>query len=210
MDEAKRYVSLLKEVVDVFKVGLELFYCYGPGCVFEIRGAGAKSIMLDLKLHDIPATVERTLRVLEDLPVSFVTLHVEPGYLFPSPLRLLGVTVLTSISQEDLDCMGLGMKLEDLVLKKAQLASSMGFFGVVCSGKEVKLIKDRFCELKTFVPGIRPSWWGKGDDQKRVMTPREAVEMGADYIIVGRPIRDSRDPLEAAVKIKKELEQVPL
>ena len=203
MYEAKGYVSLLKGVVDVFKIGLELFCRCGPKCVFEIKESGAESIMLDLKLHDIPATVGRSLRSLETLPVDFVTLHVEPGYVFSSPLKLLGVTVLTSISQEDLDY--LGVNLEDLVLKKAQLASSMGFFGVVCSGREVELIKTRFRELKTFVPGIRPSWWGKKDDQKRVMTPREAVKKGADFIIVGRPIRDSKNPLDAALRIREEV-----
>ena len=207
IEEALRFTELLDGYVGVFKIGLELFSSYGPEAVCRIKEKAKRSkILLDLKLHDIPVTVERTLRVLESLEVDFVTLHIEPNYNFESKVRLIGITVLTSLGDEELKIAGYNLSSRDLAKKKAIIAKNLGFSGVVCSGFEVKEIREVVGrDMIIFVPGIRPSWWMKRDDQKRVVTPKKAVENGADYIIVGRPIRNSEDPIKAVKLIEEEL-----
>ncbi len=207
--DARPYIEALKDVVGVFKVGLELFSSEGPSSVEYVKSISpGSSIMLDLKLHDIPATVGRTLKVLEDLPVDFVTLHVEPGYRFETSLKLLGVTVLTSISSEDLSMMGFSGDVSSLVKVKAALSKDLGFSGIVCSGFEVRDVREVVGkDMSIFTPGVRPSWYGIQDDQKRVVTPFDAALWGADYIIVGRPIRESDDPAKAASLILEEIEK---
>ena len=217
--EAERYVRRLADHVGMFKVGLELFVRCGPGIVSDLKKAGAKRIFLDLKLHDIPATVERAMAAAAALDVDFVTVHCGES---PRMLRaavkggggrtgVLGVTVLTSVSPEEIRDGGFRQDfaedLNRLVMHRAAMAQTAGCAGVVCSGEEVRRMKAAFgAEFAAFVPGIRPQWEGVGgDDQRRVVTPAAAVADGADYLVIGRPIRDAADPVSAARRICEEV-----
>ena len=218
--EASTLVALLGDHVGVFKIGLELFVAAGPSVLERIGGLTDAGIFLDLKLHDIPETVRRALRALPHRDrVTFLTVHCDPGLLaavmeeVSPPTRVLAVTVLTSLDSTQLLALGIGPELAGepvkLVLRRAALAAEAGCHGVVCSGGEVAAVKRQFGEkLLTAVPGIRPDWSGVGrDDQRRVATPYEAVRDGADYIVVGRPIRDAADPRAAATRIAREIER---
>ncbi len=207
-----RYVEMLKDHVGVFKIGLELFISQGPGIVGSIRSICSNKIFLDLKLHDIPETVKRSINALSQYKPDFVTIHPElpKGFLKEIELfqtKILGVTVLTSIDKDMLKSMGYSITdVTELVIKRARFAKEVGCHGVVCSGHEIKRIKQELGEdLIVVVPGIRPKWAVSKDDQKRVVTPRDAIMSGADYIVVGRPIRNAKDPKKAASKIVDEI-----
>lgn len=206
----------------MFKVGLELFVQAGPDIVRFIRNAGDTRIFLDLKFHDIPATVSRAMKRVADLGVAWVTVHcgespkmlaaaVEGG---AGKVGVLGVTVLTSVSSEEIHAAGFQKELvEDpgrLVLKRAAVAHEAGCAGVVCSGREAAGIKSAFGkEFLAVTPGIRPAWEGSSaDDQARVTTPAQAIRNGADYLVIGRPIRDAADPRKAARRIAEEIAAV--
>ncbi len=218
-EEAKRYVEMLAPHVGLFKVGLELFVKEGPGLVFSVKEWGAESVFLDLKLHDIPRTVERARRSAGRLPVDFLSVHCEslwsgpgegePPEKEPKP-AMLGITVLTSLPEEDLPHLGYaeGITGIDLVLKRAEMARKGGCAGVVCSGKEVEAVRDRFGrDFTILTPGVRPAWSVVAkDDQARVLTPSEAIRRGSDFIVVGRPIAGAPDPAEAARKILDEID----
>jgi orotidine-5'-phosphate decarboxylase len=219
--EAQRYIDLLTGHVGMFKVGLELFIQAGPAVVCRIIAAGAK-VFLDLKLHDIPATVGRAMARATELGVTLATVHCgESMRMLEAAVEgaggrvaVLGVTVLTSVSAEDLRSAGFQQeyaeRTEELVLLRAEKARRAGCAGVVCSPLEVKGIKARFG--KNFLgvtPGVRPSWEAvDGDDQQRVATPEAAVADGADYLVIGRPIRDAKDPAEAADRISRRIEAI--
>jgi len=219
-DEARRYVELLADHVGLFKVGLELFIRSGPQIVRFINSAGSAGVFLDLKLHDIPATVFRAMGGIADLDVHFATVHCgeTPKMLEAAvagsrgEVRLLGVTVLTSVSAEDVEAAGYRSEfypdLSGLVLKRARMAHKAGCAGVVCSGLESMVIKKQIgADFITVTPGIRPSWAAeKKDDQQRVTTPAQAVNNGSDYLVIGRPIRDAADPREAAGRVADEIE----
>ncbi|MFC1578110.1 orotidine-5'-phosphate decarboxylase [Thermodesulfobacteriota bacterium] len=219
-DEARRYVALLADHVGLFKVGLELFIRSGPEIVRFINSAGSAGVFLDLKLHDIPATVSRAMAGIADLGVDFATVHCAetPKMLEAAvsgsrgEVRLLGVTVLTSVSAEDIQAAGYRSEyypdLSGLVLKRARMAQKAGCAGVVCSGLESMAIKKQVgADFITVTPGIRPSWAAeKKDDQQRVTTPAQAVNNGSDYLVIGRPIRDAADPREAAGRVAEEIE----
>jgi len=219
-DEAKRYVALLADHVGLFKVGLELFIRSGPEIVRFINSGGSAGVFLDLKLHDIPATVSRAMGGIADLGVDFATVHCAetPKMLEAAvsgsrgEVRLLGVTVLTSVSAEDIQAAGYRSEyypdLSGLVLKRARMAQKAGCAGVVCSGLESMAIKKQVgADFITVTPGIRPSWAAeKKDDQQRVTTPAQAVNNGSDYLVIGRPIRDAADPREAAGRVAEEIE----
>jgi orotidine-5'-phosphate decarboxylase len=220
VEEAARLVALLGDHVGVFKIGLELFVAAGPSVVERIRGLTNAGIFLDLKLHDIPETVRRAVRALpRPDSVAFLTVHCDPGLLeavvksVSPPTRILAVTVLTSLDSTQLVASGIGPELAaepvKLVLRRAGLAAEAGCHGVVCSGREVGAVKRQFGDrLLVVVPGIRPGRSrGVPDDQRRVATPYEAVREGADYIIVGRPIRDAADPRAAAARVVGEIER---
>ena len=218
-DQAMHYVALLKEHVGLFKVGLELFISQGPKIVKSIREAGGAGIFLDLKLHDIPATVQRAFMAASKHGPEFVTVHCDEGgdtlknvaENNPGGTRILAITVLTSLNQKTLFQLGYRKEyaedLSRLVLLKARTAKEAGCHGVVCSGQEVAMIKRELgSALIAVTPGIRPEWSIVGqDDQKRIVTPKIAVERGADYIVVGRPIRDARDPADAAKRVANEI-----
>ena len=220
--EAKKYVEMLSESVGMFKVGLELFVRSGPEIVDFIKATGAADIFLDLKLHDIPETVSRAMTSIADLGVAFATIHCgETKRMIKAAVKgsngrvgVLGVTVLTSVSSKDIRLAGFSKEfafdISRLILKRAVMAKSAGCKGVVCSGLEVKMIKDNLGkDFITVTPGIRPLWDDIGqDDQRRIVTPAQAVKNGADYLVIGRPIRDAKDPEASAVRIVKEIATV--
>ena len=219
VNAAAKYVRRLSGRVGMFKVGLELFVSSGPQILEIIHSQSRAGIFLDLKLHDIPVTVNRAMqRVAQWEGVVFATVHCgeSPAMLKAAvegsrnKVGVLGVTVLTSVSGPDLRQAGLDPAYADdpgaLVIKRAQMAKQAGCAGVVCSGHEAAAIKSRFGpDFVTMVPGIRPSWSVSADDQKRVVTPAAAVQNGADYLVIGRPIRDAKDPEAAAEKIAGEI-----
>ncbi len=222
MEAAKTYVDSLSESVGMFKVGLELFIRSGPDILKMIRSMSPAGIFLDLKLHDIPATVSRAVRVIADFGVQFVTVHCGEARenleaavkASQGKVGILGVTVLTSVSSRHLYEAGfkedLSLDVSRLVMKRAAMAKEAGCAGVVCSGLEASRIRENFGNNMTLVtPGIRPAWEAQGkDDQQRVVTPAQAVQNGADYLVIGRPIRDADDPKGAAERIVKEIGKV--
>jgi orotidine-5'-phosphate decarboxylase len=222
IDAAKHHVELLANCVGLFKVGLELFIRSGPEIVNYINQAGAARVFLDLKLHDIPATVSRAMSGIADLGVKFATVHCgESQKMLEAAVAgsrgtvdILGVTLLTSVSAADIEAAGYQPEyyrdLSGLVVKKAAMAKAAGCAGIVCSGLEASIIKSRFGEdFATVTPGIRPRWsLSESDDQARVTTPTEAIKNGSDYLVIGRPIRDADDPALAAVKVAEEIETV--
>jgi orotidine-5'-phosphate decarboxylase len=220
--EAKSYVELLADHVGLFKVGHELFISSGPDIVRFIGSAGTAGVFLDLKLHDIPATVSRAMAAIADLDIQFATVHCgETPKMLEAAVKssqgkvhVLGVTVLTSVTADDIRTAGYRpdfyRNLSALVLQRAGMARSAGCAGVVCSGLETAMIKAH-CgnEFITVTPGIRPQWsLGVKDDQKRVTTPAQAVKNGSDYLVIGRPIRDASDSRTAAVRIAEEIASV--
>ncbi len=220
VDSAKDYIERLGSHVGMFKVGLELFTKAGPEIITFIKTATDARIFLDLKLHDIPVTVQRAMAVIADMGVDLVTVHCADSREMLAAavagsggqVGVLGVTVLTSISSDDLRGAGyreeFAADINSLVLKRAALALETGCAGVVCSGLEVGTLKQQLGgRLVAVTPGIRPAWEVSGaDDQKRVVTPARAIKDGADYLVIGRPIRDADDPNEAAEKITMEIE----
>lgn len=220
-EEAIKYVALLKEHVGVFKVGLQLFVSIGPKILEGIREHSDAEIFLDLKFHDIPATVKSAFMAASAYGVAFTTIHCDEGKGLlrsvvennPSGTKILAITVLTSLETKDLKELGYQEKyvndLTELVLLKARMAKDAGCSGVVCSGHEVDRVKKELgSDFIAVTPGIRPAWSLKEtDDQKRIITPYEAVKRGADYIVVGRPIRTAEKPIEAAQKVLDELER---
>jgi orotidine-5'-phosphate decarboxylase len=218
--EAKRLINMLFPYVGVFKVGLELFIKCGHQIVNLINEKKNCKIFLDLKLHDIPETVFRAMKAIAELNVFFATVHCgESKKMLKTAVdgcrekvNVLGVTVLTSISSSDIINAGFKKEFCDdmqrLVLKRALIIKEAGCKGIVCSGLEIEAVRKSMGNNFIIVtPGIRPLWENlQKDDQKRVTTPAQAVLSGADYIVVGRPIRNADNPIDAAVKIASEIE----
>jgi orotidine-5'-phosphate decarboxylase len=199
------------------KIGLEMFTASGPDCVREIADLGF-NIFLDLKLHDIPNTVAKAVASASRLPIRMLTVHTGGGPEMMSwaakaqqqhapDLLLLGVTVLTSMSAAHLASVGVAASPADQVVRLGRLAAESGLRGLVCSPHEIAPLRDALGpDLTLVTPGIRPRD-AKADDQTRVMTPAEAAQAGANYIVVGRPIFKAPDPAAAARSILAELEQ---
>lgn len=220
--EARKYAESLADEVGLFKVGLELFVRSGPGIVKTIQACGPAGIFLDLKLHDIPATVVGAVQAAVDLGVRLLTVHCGESLEMLKAavaaagqnVRILGVTVLTSVSADDIQAAGFKDEFSNnlplLVLKRAAMARAAGCSGIVCSGLEVRSVKEKFGRnFMAVTPGIRPFWDASGkDDQKRIVTPARAVQDGADYLVIGRPIRKAGDPREAARRIAEEIDAV--
>ncbi len=218
-DQAMRYVELLSAEVGLFKVGLELFISQGPAVINAIHQTGGAGVFLDLKLHDIPATVKRAFAAASAFRPRYVTVHCDEGGDAikaaigenPGGTRLLAITVLTSLNQDKLRALGYAERyagdIAALVLLKARLAKAAGCHGLVCSGLEVGRIREALGdELILVTPGIRPAWSiVPGDDQQRIVTPAMAVRSGADHVVIGRPIRDAPDPVEAARRVADEI-----
>lgn len=197
------------------KVGMELYYAEGPSIISYLKDCG-HSIFLDLKLHDIPNTVESAMRVLAKLGVDMTNVHAAGGVEMMQAARrglgsdavLIAVTQLTSTSEEQMRSdQNIQTSLQDAVVHYAQKAAHAGLDGVVCSAHEVSLIKSATSsDFVCLTPGIRPAG-GQVGDQKRVMTPAEAARIGSDYIVVGRPITKAENPYQSYLAIKEEWEQ---
>jgi len=198
------------------KLGMEFYYANGPEGARAVSAVGMP-LFLDLKFHDIPNTVAGAVRSTLSLNPTILNVHAQGG---PAMMRaaqsaldgahgekplLIAVTVLTSLSDEDLGETGYTLGAADLVTRLATLTQSCGLGGVVCSPREIKAIRTA-CgpDFKLIVPGIRPEWAAVGD-QKRITTPAQAISDGADYIVIGRPITGADDPLDAAKRIADEL-----
>ena len=221
IDDAKRFVELLAGDVGLFKVGLELFIRSGPDIIEFIHSNSAARIFLDLKLHDIPATVGRAMARIAELGVAFATVHVgETGRMLEAAVEagqgrvgVLGVTVLTSVSAQDLKSAGYREELYSdvphTVMRRAKFARDAGCTGVICSGLEAQEIKKEFGkDFLAVTPGIRPAYTiTANEDQQRITTPAQAIRNGSDYLVIGRPIRDADDPGQAAVRIADEIQQ---
>ena len=211
---ARELIKAIGGKVGFFKVGDQLFIAAGPAIVEEIQASGAR-VFLDLKFHDIPNTVRRAVESACALGVDMLTVHLSGGREMCeaavvgrgiSKILILGVTVLTSLSDEALAEVGFRTSVQDEVLLLADLAKHVGITGLVASPQELVALRERFGSLFTMViPGIRPTWSEAGD-QKRTLTPRQAVDAGADYLVIGRPITASPDPQSAVQRIIDELE----
>lgn len=221
LKQAQEYVELLDGHVGMFKIGLELFIDQGPSVIQMVRKMSKAKIFLDLKLHDISATVKRAMARVADLGVDLVTVHCASLTMLEKAVAggqgktgVLGVTLLTDNDSAMVEASGFkDQYIEDpqkLVMLRAKMAQDAGCKGIVCSGKEVAKIKQSFG--KSFIavtPGIRPEWTLlENDDQKRITTPGQAVTLGSDFIVIGRPIRDAKDPALAAQKVQQEIESV--
>jgi orotidine-5'-phosphate decarboxylase len=214
--EAQELVGLLKGHIGLFKVGKQLFTHSGPKVIDMIRRKGERAF-LDLKFHDIPHTVAKAAEEAAKLSAAMFTVHSMGGYEMmklavessrnlakqlniPKPL-ILAVTILTSMDQTILKEVGIRTPLEQQVVRLATLAKRAGVHGVVASPREIGLIRDHCgAHFLIVTPGVRPGSVTK-DDQKRTLTPGEAIRAGADYIVVGRPIKDADDPVKAADQI---------
>ena len=209
-----KLVEQLRDQIDFFKIGLQLYTTAGPEIVRAVSATGAK-VFLDLKLHDIPNTVARAVESASALGVQMLTIHLSGGSEMiraamaarKTEMSILGVTVLTSATQQTLDEIGIGEQLDRHVLRLAGIGVSAGIDGLVASSFEVPALRAEFGDkIKLVVPGIRTAGSERGD-QKRTMTPREAIDAGADYLIIGRPITAAKSPLEAIQHIIAGLSQ---
>lgn len=218
--DAQKWVNLLKDHVGMFKVGKQLFTHTGPKIVDMIRSKGQK-VFLDLKFHDIPNTVAKAGEEATRLNVSMFNLHALGGFEMMSktveatraiakslgiqrPL-ILAVTILTSMGEETLKEVGIQCPLTEEVARLAELAKEAGLDGVIASPQEIEIIRKRCGENFIIVtPGIRLST-EKKDDQKRTLSPKEAIVAGANYLVIGRPIREAKDPTEVVKRIIEEI-----
>ncbi len=210
--EARALVERLGDAVAFYKIGLELATSGEYFTLLDWLVARRKRVFCDLKLHDIPETVRRAVANLRGRGASFLTVHADKGVMEAAvkekgEIGILAVTVLTSTSQADLAEQGYAGRLEDLVFARAGAAERIGCDGVITSGLEVAGIKSRFKRLLAVTPGIRPAGGDHGD-QKRVVDVAQAFRNGADYIVVGRPIRDAQEPAAAAEAIQATISTV--
>jgi orotidine-5'-phosphate decarboxylase len=210
--EAGDLVAKLDGVVSFFKVGLELFCASGPELVRSLVSDG-KKVFLDLKFLDIEETVKRAVQQVAPLGASFLTVH-ESGKTVAAAvegargtdLKILAVTVLTSFDASDLKATGIEWSVEELVVHRANRAIQAGSHGVVASGQEARKIRGLSKDVIIVTPGIRPSGTDQ-HEQKRATTPREAIQSGSDFLVIGRPINRAKDPRDAAIKIVDEVQQ---
>lgn len=212
--EAQELVSKIGDAAGLYKVGLQLFAAEGPGIVRDLISSGRK-VFLDLKLHDIPNTVSHATKHAASLGARMLTVHASGGAAMlraaseaaAGRLTLLAVTVLTSMTDEDLQEVGIAGPVIDQALRLATLARAEGFGGIVSSPREAaqlrKMLGDGFAIV---TPGVRPSG-ADLNDQQRVATPAEAISAGASHVVVGRPITHAADPAKAASAIVQELER---
>ncbi|MBV0899680.1 MAG: orotidine-5'-phosphate decarboxylase [Wolbachia endosymbiont of Fragariocoptes setiger] len=209
LDRAITLSNLLRGKVGMIKLGLEFFFSHGLHGVREISKCNVP-IFLDVKLHDIPNTVSKAISVIRDLDIAMLTVHVTGGEkmlrkamhaLIEKEIKLIGVTVLTSMDDEDLNRCGINRKVKEHVALLAKCAKESGLDGVVCSSLEIEKVREE-CgkDFKIITPGIRINS-ENNDDQKRTATPQEALLLGANYIVIGRPITGSDNPVEKVKSI---------
>ena len=216
--EAAQAVARIGDAVSFYKVGLELFLADGPETLRMLKGEG-KSVFLDLKLHDIPRTVERAVGSCLRYGADLLTIHAQGSVAMiegaaravreaGSETKILAVTVLTSLDQSDLDRLGVARSVADHVVALGRMAVGAGAHGLVCSPREVAALRDALGPDAILVtPGVRPSGGALGD-QKRVATPGDAIRAGATHLVVGRPILGAPDPRAAALSIREEMDAV--
>jgi len=210
---AENMVAKLGETVGFYKIGYQLAFAGGLALAERLAGAG-KQVFLDLKLHDIGNTVAKGVESVAKIGATFLTVHAYPQTMKAavegkqgSKLRVLAVTVLTSYDDADLAAAGYDMSVSELAVARAAQARDTGVDGLVCSAEEVANLRCIVgAGLALVTPGIRPAGSASGD-QKRIMTPGKAIAAGADYLVVGRPIVEARDPKAAADAIIAEIEQ---
>lgn len=208
--KAKKLVQSVRDSVGMIKLGLEFFTANGVAGVREV--AGDIPLFLDLKFHDIPNTVAGAIRATAAINTSIITIHASGGKAMmqaaskaakslPSSPIIVGVTALTSLDDDDLKAIGFANNIQNQVSKLADLVLENGLDGVVCSPHEIEILRKQ-CgkDFKLVVPGIRPAGSASGD-QKRVMTPKEAIDLGASYLVIGRPITEAENPAQAAKDI---------
>lgn len=218
--EVGRAVELaarLRDDVGGIKIGKEFFTARGPAGVRAVAEASDLPLFLDLKFHDIPNTVAGAVRAALALNPLIVNVHAMGGAAMmraaaaaakeagdDRPL-VIGVTVLTSMGRDEMNALGVAGDVQTQVVRLAKLAQASGLDGVVCSAKEIEAIRGA-CgpDFKLVTPGIRPAW-AAADDQKRIVTPKAAIELGADYLVIGRPITGADDPVAAARRISAEI-----
>ncbi len=211
---AKNMVQAVRGSVGAIKLGLEFFTANGAAGVNNV--AGDAPLFLDLKFHDIPNTVAGAIRATRNINAFMMTIHTQGGKTMmqaaakaakdlPHQPMVIGVTILTSMEQADLEDIGLKNPVAEQVKKLAGLAQESGLDGVVCSPHEIEIIRATCgSDFKLIVPGIRPEGSTTGD-QKRIMTPKEALAKGADYLVIGRPITEAENPASMAMGIRDSL-----
>ena len=212
-NEALTLAKAIAPAVGAFKIGKELFVAEGPDIVRRVRDTGA-AVFLDLKFHDIPNTVAKAVTSSAHQDVQMLTVHASGGTAMLRAAReaagdngplVLGVTVLTSMDEQDLTELGIQKTPTEQVHHLAQLATAAGLRGLVCSPKEIAPLREMLpAEVQLVTPGIRPAGSASGD-QKRVMTPADAIDAGADWLVIGRPIYAAENPRAAAEAIRKSL-----
>jgi orotidine-5'-phosphate decarboxylase len=218
LNEVEKWSDLISSKVGMFKIGKQLFTSCGPEAVKSVQKHGGE-VFLDLKYHDIPNTVAMATLEAARMGVKLANLHALGGYEMMAATmealdrefkgadrtRVLAVTILTSSTEETLRGVGIEHSVPDMVVRLAKLAKKAGVDGVVASPQEVKLIREA-CgpDFLIVTPGVRPVF-ASADDQKRIMTPGEAVSEGADYLVIGRPISAAADPVKAADMIVDEI-----
>jgi orotidine-5'-phosphate decarboxylase len=211
---AEAMVSRLGDSVTFYKVGMELAYSGGLSFVRRLADAG-KKVFLDLKLHDIPNTVEKATAQVADLGATFLTVHAFPQTMKAAvkgrgtgSLKILAVTVMTSYDDADLVEAGYALGVRDLVERRARQSHALGVDGLILSPEEVSAMRTLLGpDITLITPGIRPSGSAAGD-QKRIMTPANAIEAGADYLVIGRPVTQADDPKASAEAIIAEIRSV--
>lgn len=217
-DAARLLAGRVSGIVGGIKLGLEFFVAHGPAGVRAVMEEGRVPLFLDLKLHDIPNTVAGAVKAALPLKPAFITIHAAGGPTMIAAAaeaartagaarpKILAVTVLTSLDGADLDAVGQSGPVGDQVRRLAVMARAAGADGVVCSPAETALLRQACGPgFSLMVPGIRPAW-AAPNDQKRVMTPADALRFGADHLVIGRPITGAADPADAARRIVAEIE----
>ncbi len=215
IDKAKRTIGAVAPYVGGIKLGLEFFVHHGAEGVKRVMPEGTP-LFLDLKFHDIPNTVAGAVRALRDLNIFMTTIHAgggeammraakESAAKLPTNPKVLGVTILTSLEEKDMEPLGVQLSVAHQVERLATLAKTSGLDGIVCSPHEVANLRKKLgADFALVIPGIRPAGAAAGD-QKRIMTPKEAMDAGASYLVIGRPITEAADPAKAAEEILKTL-----
>jgi orotidine-5'-phosphate decarboxylase len=215
LDTAARWANLVTPHVSTVKIGLELYLRYGPEAVASVRGASNVAVFLDLKLNDIPATVAGAARSVARLRPELLTVHAVGGMaavraaVEAAPdTKIVAVTVLTSLGDADLERLGVAGPVGDAVRRLAALAVEAGARGLVCSPREVAAVRAEVGpDITLITPGVRPAG-SEANDQARIATPEEALQAGADLLVIGRPITGAADPGAAAAAIGASLRKV--
>jgi orotidine-5'-phosphate decarboxylase len=213
IEEAQALVIALGDSVVFYKVGMEIFMCGDYFGFIEWLKQQGKKVFVDLKFFDVPATVGRAIAALSHKGVDLATIHgndaiMEAAAANQGDLKVLAVTALTSLDRGDLNDLGFDCDVRDLVLSRAKRALAIGCDGIVSSGLEVQMLREALDhKLLVITPGVRPVDNREEDDQKRVVSVESAFQNGADYIVVGRPIRDAKDPRAMAQTIQSQIAQ---